>query len=843
MAELLYRLGRFSARRAWLVITAWLLALALAVGAFATFGGTLTSAVSIPGTATSEVADKLAEEFPEASGGTATVAFTSTDGTELTPAQRQEVVALLEKAGEMPGVRDAVDPFATQAQMLAGQREIEQGQAELARGERQLEASEKQLATGRQQLEAGQEQLDAARAQLDAAGAPEAAYAQVEAQQAQLDAQLKELEAGEKELATGRAELETQRGLLDDSAEIAEMASGLRQVSEDGSTALGAVMFEESIIEVDPDEKADVAALFEDAEIEGVEIQPSAELLQAIPQVFGVTEAIGLGVAAVTLFIMLGTLVGAGLPIVNALIGVGVGVAGAMALSGTLEMMSVTPVLGLMLGLAVGIDYSLFIINRHKTQMRGGMDLEESIGLANGTSGNAVVFAGATVVTALAALNVTGIGFLGLMGSVGAACVVIAVLVAVTLTPALLRLVGHRIVPKRQRDTVLHLSHSTAGTRPMATGRAVLQALVGVVALVVVALPALDMRLGLPDGSQEPEDSSAYASYRTVEREFGPGFNGPLLLVAEYPEALGDAEKAEAQAEIGRLVLERDGVEVVAPIGVSESGRVAAFQVVPTEGPNGEVTEQLVHDLRDLGPEVGDDVEVGVAGNASGNIDVSEKLSDSLPGYLTLVVGLSLLIMMLAFRSILVPLTAALGFVLSLFATFGALTAIFQWGWLSDLFGIHAPGPILSFLPVIVIGILFGLAMDYQLFLVSGMREAYVHGAPARVAVQHGFRAGRVVVTAAAIIMISVFAGFIFSHTAMIRSMGFALAFGVLVDAFVVRMLVIPGVMHLLGDAAWWMPRWLDRIVPNVDVEGAALERNHPTEAIEPDEASTPSRA
>ncbi|QCX26690.1 MMPL family transporter [Nocardioides jishulii] len=837
MAELLYRLGRFSARRAWLVIVAWLLALALAVGAFLTFGGTLTSTVTIPGTPTSEVADTLAEEFPAASGGAAVVAFTTDNDSPLTQAQRQEISDLLERAGEMPGVRETVDPFATEEAVEKGLEELADGRKKLEAGEKELAKGEKELEAGRQRLESGQAQLDGARAALEASGAPAAQLAQLDAQQAQLDAARDELDAGAAKLEKGREELEANRDLIEDSTAVTEMAAEVRQVSEDETTALGTVMFDKPVIEVDVDEKADVAELFTDADIEGVDIELSNDMVQAIPEVFGPGEAVGLAVAALTLFIMLGTFVGAGLPLINALLGVGVGVAGSMALSGTVDMMSVTPVLGLMLGLAVGIDYSLFIINRHKTQMRGGMDLHESIGLANGTSGNAVVFAGATVVTALAALNITGIGFLGLMGTVGAICVVVAVLIAVTMTPALLSLTGHRVLPKRQRGTIVPLSHSTTGTKPMRTSRAVLQSLVGIGVLVVLAIPALDMRLGLPDGSSQPEDSSAYRAHTVTEEKFGAGMNAPLLVVADMRRTLDtDAEGMEAQAEVGTALRELDDVDAVAPIGVSDSRELVAFQVVPSEGPNSVATEQLVHELRGMGWKFGTGIEIGVAGNASGNIDVSEQLSDSLPGYLALVVGLSLVIMVLAFRSILVPLTAALGFVLSLFATFGALTAIFQWGWLADLFGIHAPGPILSFLPVIVIGILFGLAMDYQLFLVSGMREAYVHDAPSRVAVQRGFKAGRVVVTAAAIIMISVFAGFVFSHDAMIRSIGFALAFGVLVDAFVIRMLVIPGVMHLLGDKAWWMPKWLDRIVPNVDVEGAALERNHPGPAMEHEE-------
>ena len=264
----------------------------------------------------------------------------------------------------------------------------------------------------------------------------------------------------------------------------------------------------------------------------------------------------------------------------------------------------------------------------------------------------------------------------------------------------------------------------------------------------------------------------------------------------------------------------------------SQDRSALAFQVIPDGAPSSESTAELVQNLRTLTPETaaGGEATLGVAGNASAGIDISDKLSDVLPLYLVLVVGLSLLILVLVFRSILVPVTATLGFVLSLLAAFGGITAIFQIGFLADLFGVHAPGPVLSFLPIIATGILFGLAMDYQLFLVSGMREAYAHGAPARVAVQHGLRAGRAVVTAAAIIMISVFAGFIFSHDATIKPIGFGLAFGVLLDAFVVRMLLIPAAMHLLGETAWWLPAWLDRLLPDVDVEGAKLERSHPVE-------------
>jgi RND superfamily putative drug exporter len=299
------------------------------------------------------------------------------------------------------------------------------------------------------------------------------------------------------------------------------------------------------------------------------------------------------------------------------------------------------------------------------------------------------------------------------------------------------------------------------------------------------------------------------------------------VVAANLPEKATGNTLLQNQVTIGQKIAAQNNVSAVVPAGVSKDGTVALFQVIPTGGPSSVSTEQLVHDLRDIPPISTSEgkITLGVAGNASAQIDVSEKLSNVLPIYLVVVVGLSFLILVIVFRSILVPLTATAGFVLSLLATFGGLTAVYQWGWLSSIFGVHDPAPILAFLPIIEVGVLFGLAMDYQLFLVSGMRESYAHGSPAKLAVQRGLHAGRPVVTAAAIIMMSVFAGFIFSDSSTIRPIGFGLAFGVLVDAFVVRMLLIPAAMHLLGKSAWWFPKWLDRIVPNVDVEGAKLER------------------
>jgi len=855
MAELLYRLGRGAARRPFVVITAWLVVLVGAVVAWSVGAGTLAGGITIPGTPTAQVTERLEREFPEVAGGTGTVVLRTTDGTPFTDEQRAALADVIAEAGRVDGVETVVDPFATEAERAAAEQQIADGaaqieaaRAELEAGRTQLEAARAQLDDGRAQLEAGRSQLEAARAQLEAAraqakaaGMAEQAAPQLAAQEAQLaagEAQLAEqeavLEAGEAQLAEqeaaleeGAARLDAEESRLQSGAALLEMAREIRTVSADGSAAVATVMFSETGFEVTDETKQALVEAFADAPVDGVEVHFSASIAEEIPDILGVGEAVGVLVAAVVLLVMLGTLVAAGLPILTALVGVAIGALGALSLSGVVEMVSVTPVLGVMLGLAVGIDYSLFILNRHRRQLVAGDELVESIGLANGTSGNAVVFAGTTVLVALLALNVTGIPFLGLMGNVAAASVAIAVLVAVTLTPALLGLLGTRVLSRRQRARMAaHEAAPVVPARPMSTVGALGRALLGVVALGVLALPAADLRLGLPDGSSESPDSTQYQAYTTVAEKFGPGVNGTLLVVADLPAPADDAEGAAAELAVGRALFELDDVVAVAPVGTSEDGTVAAFQVIPREGPSAESTEDLVTHLRDLG-EV-DGVPIAVAGQTSGAIDVSAKLADALPRYLGVVVGLSLLILMLVFRSLVVPLAATLGFVASYFATTGAVVAIYQWGWLGSVFGVHSPGPVLNFLPTVLVGVLFGLAMDYMLFIGSGMREAYAHGAPPRVAVVQGLRAGRAVVTAAALIMASVFGGFVFAESTMIRPIGFALAFGVLVDAFVVRMVVVPALLHLAGPAAWWLPRWLDRLLPDVDVEGAALERRHP---------------
>jgi RND superfamily putative drug exporter len=499
--------------------------------------------------------------------------------------------------------------------------------------------------------------------------------------------------------------------------------------------------------------------------------------------------------------------------------------AGLFALSGTIQLTSTAPILALMLGLAVGIDYSLFITARYRQHLRDAIPREEAAGRAVGTAGSAVVFAGATVIIALAGLSVVGIPFLTVMGLAAAGTVLVAVLVAVTLLPALLGFAGRLVMARRERrGGVGPEQREGFGFRwARAVTRWRIPVLVaGLVVLGVLALPVLGMLLALPDAGTAPKGSDLRRAYDLVSEGFGPGFNGRLAVVAT-------TDSPQTTAAIAREIAQRlqgtPSLLALLPPQLNRSRRTAVLAVIPTTGPSAAATETLVHQIRDrvapLKSRPG--VTIAVTGATAIGIDVSEKLAHALPVYLVLVVGLSILLLALVFRSVLVPVKAALGFLLTVGATFGITVAVFQQGHLAGLIGVDTPGPLVSFLPILLIGILFGLAMDYEVFLVSRMREEFVHGASPLEATIAGMGHGARVVTAAALIMISVFSGFVLLDDPVIKSMGFALAIGVLIDAFVVRMTLVPAVMALLGRSAWWLPRPLDRVLPNVDIEGETL--------------------
>jgi RND superfamily putative drug exporter len=443
------------------------------------------------------------------------------------------------------------------------------------------------------------------------------------------------------------------------------------------------------------------------------------------------------------------------------------------------------------------------------------------------------MFAGLTVIIALAALNLTGIGFLGLMGTMGAVAILLAVLIALTFTPALMSLVGMKALNKKERAALLSEESRHEAEQPknalkpvFATKHPWVAALgVGLI-LGIAAIPAGQMRLGLPDGSSEPLDSTTYKAFSLVSENFGSGANGSIATVVTMPEAIPEDAQTGLQADISERFFALDNVLAVLPAAVSDDNKTLLFQIIPKLGPATIETEELVFDIRGLESTIASDFggDLGVTGMTATNIDISDKLAEALPLYLGTVLILSLFLLILVFRSILVPLLATAGFLLTVFATFGAVVAVYQWGWLGFLFGVHDPGPILNFLPTILIGILFGLAMDYQLFLASGIREAYVHGKSPKDAINYGIHLSRAVVVAAALIMVTVFGGFAFNHLTLVRPIGFGLAIGVLIDAFLVRLILVPAIMTILGKSAWWLPKWLDKLLPNVDVEGSSLE-------------------
>ena len=868
MALWLYRLGRFSARRAWLVIAAWAVIMGMVGGAAALFMGPMSNNFQIPGTETQQMADKLKADLPEASGGTGSVVFTSTNGEPFTAGQEQDITAALKSVTAVPTVKDVIDPFLTTAakndgaaQLAVGAKQLADGEAQAAAEKPKLDAAAQELAAGKAQLDASQAQLDAQKAQVAGlpADSPQAAAAgaQIAAAQAQLDAGKAQWQAGQDQYEAGKAEYDA--GLAALAASKAELAVGQRTanaaagvlfVSENNKAAIGQIQFTESMNGVTPANRQLVQDKLNTLNSSGVTVSYSKEIVEDVSQLFGVSEVVGIAVAAAVLLIMLGTFVAAGLPLLMAVVGVGIGVGGTMALTTVIEMSSISPMLALMLGLAVGIDYSLFIVNRHRQQLLAGMELRASIAKATGTSGNAVTFAGLTVVIALAALSVTGLPFLAILGLAAAATVAVSVLIALTLTPALLSLMGSRLISakaweKNRAATAKHdatltglndteraaaddaadIGRSARGWGGLVTRHPVISLISAVLALAVIAIPAAGLRLALPDGGSEPVDSSAYQAYSITGKNFGEGMNGPIVVVGSLPAGLDAAGAAVLNLDVADQLRKVPNVKEAVPVVLSQDLRTAVYQVIPAEGPASESTVQVIHDLRAEGATIKAEhnVAIGLTGQTAANVDVSEKLGAALPPYLAIVVGLSLVLLILVFRSILVPLLATAGFLLSLVAAFGGVVAVYQWGWLGGIFDVANPAAVLSFLPIILIGVLFGLAMDYQVFIASGMREAYAHGQDAKQAVRTGFKHAAPVVTAAAIIMISVFSGFIFSHLTMVRPLGFALAFGVLIDAFVVRMTIVPAAMHLLGKSAWWLPAWLDRILPDVDVEGAKL--------------------
>ncbi|MFJ7910433.1 MMPL family transporter [Kitasatospora sp. NPDC096204] len=613
-------------------------------------------------------------------------------------------------------------------------------------------------------------------------------------------------------------------------------------VSSDGTTAYATVTYSAKAGEVSKGATDALEQAAQHGRDAGLKVEIGGNALMAKPEAGGSSEAIGMALSAVVLVITFGSLLAAGLPLLTAVIGVGLGMALITALGSTLGLSTTTGTLAMMLGLAVGIDYAVFIVSRYRAELSEGRTPQEAAGRAVGTAGSAVVFAGLTVVIALAGLSVVGIPILAKMGMAAAGTVVIAVLVALTLVPALLGFLGRKVLPRKARKVRKARMDQGEASGAKENGgarwarfilrRPLAVLLGGVIGLGVLAAPALDLRLGLPGDESKPTSTTQRRAYDLLSEGFGPGFNGPLTVMVD---AKGVADPKAAAAEVAKKVSGLPGVVAVTPPMFNPAGDTALLNAVPATGPSEAETKDIVHAIRDdaAGLKSATGATVLVSGTTAMNIDVSQKMSDALVPYLAVVVGLAVILLMVVFRSVLVPLKAALGFLLSVVAALGAVVAVFQWGWLADLIGVEQTGPVMSMMPIFMIGVVFGLAMDYEVFLVTRIREGFVHGEEPGEAIVTGFRHNARVVTAAAFIMIAVFAGFIGMSEPMIKMMGLGLAAAVAFDAFIVRMTVVPAVLALLGRRAWWLPRWLDRLIPDVDVEGSKLE----TAAPEPTQA------
>lgn len=780
---MLQKLGRTIYRNPWQTIAVWIVALAVLGGVAATQFKEPSSAITIPGTAANAALDDMNRLFPEAGSGSARVALKAPAGKDLDDF-KNEIESSVAQFAKIEGVKQAISPFLNPAAINA---------------ERDTAILQIQLTNGVGSVD--QSVTDAVKKQVDV------------------------------------------------------LAS------------------------------------------KGITAHMSGDIIQKAPaEIIGIGEVVGLVIAALVLVAVFRSLRFVGVPLAVAVLTVGVAMAGLFSLAQVVDISATTPVLAVMLGLAVGIDYSLFIANKYLRLVRDKVPHEDAAAMSIATAGNAVLFAAATVVIALAALSVVNIPFMTTMGLAGAATIALAGIVAVTLVPAMLGIIGTKIPSKALGGTKTHKQrHKTAyAWVAFVTKRPLMSSVTVIAAVGVLAWPITSLQLGLPSDKYASEKSTENKSYKVITEGFGEGYNNPMAVVveglpvvtqeqrqgikaglmAEFKKQVaeqeeqgrkaiaaqlqdakspqeqlaiqqqvkimkeeGEKKKAEAlkQIESGSVELAKrlhlskiaekiaslSGVESAQAALALDSGSAGVIQVIPKAGPFDQSTADVISTLRekDTQKKLSDfnGISYGVTGSVAMQIDINQKLADALPVYLAVVVGLSLAILLLAFRSIWVPVKATLGFILSVTAMFGALVAVFQWGW----FGIaEMPAPIISFIPIIATGILFGLAMDYEFFLVSSMHEAHAEGMDAKKAVVEGFSHSARVVVAAAVIMIAVFGGFITNHDVTVQAIGFGLALGIAVDAFLVRLTLVPAVMTLMGKGAWWLPKWLDALLPHVSVEG-----------------------
>ncbi|OFP32950.1 MULTISPECIES: MMPL family transporter [unclassified Corynebacterium] len=787
MAKLLYHLGRWSYINRWKVIIAWIFIVAAAGGATLSLMKPMTTEYSISGTPAIDATRRAVELFPEngnpANAPSVNLVFKAPEGQKLSDPQNKEAV------------EDVVHHIAEGLDIPEGSQQ---------RWGNPLEVSP---ALQQQVIE-----------QFTSMGLPE---------------------------ETARAD-----------------ADNLAMVNADETIAYTTFDFDaESPYSVDPADKDVVHEAMDIGRAAGLEVEAGGAGFGDEIQVNSISEVIGLAVAFIVLIITFGSLASAGMPLISAVVGVGLGAMGVMIATHWMELNNLTPVLAVMIGLAVGIDYALFIMSRYR-QERSRMDGPDAAGMAVGTAGSSVVFAGATVFIALFALLVARISFLTAMGLAAAGTVFMAVLVALTLVPAMLGLLGDKAFagripgvagnPTKRRP---RRTKPTMGNRWVRT----VQRVPGIVmALVVLGLgaltaPVLHMELALPADTTSNPDTTQRKAADLLSEGFGPGINGPFLVIVDgananpesaalqpYIQGQEGEEDEQKKAALSSFIYsvqrlnQVGGVKHAQLVGMSKDMKAAQIMVSPTTAPTDEATIGTASALRTASAELEDatGAEIGMTGLTAVQLDITERLEEAMGPYLAIVVGLAIFLLLAVFRSILVPLVAGLGFLLSVGGAFGLTVLVWQDG-LTGL--VPAPGPLISFMPIFLIGVTFGLAMDYQVFLVTRMREhfsRYPQGSGGTYSKYNandeatiaGFTAGARVVTAAAIIMISVFVAFISQPLPFIQIFGFALAAGVLFDAFLVRMSLVPATMFLMGHTTWWMPKWLDKLIPQLDIEGTALE-------------------
>jgi putative drug exporter of the RND superfamily len=603
-------------------------------------------------------------------------------------------------------------------------------------------------------------------------------------------------------------------------------------VSQGGKVALGQVQWSAKATDVKDANLDAVKDAMKPVRADGVQVEYNGSVYPGWRQQVSETpELIGLIIAFIILMITFGAFAAAGMPILGAIIGVVTTLMGITAIASVLTIASASTTVALMLGLSCGIDYGLFILSRHRANLLNGMTPEESVPLAMGTAGSSVVFAALTVIIALCGLTVVGIPFLTVMGLAAAASVAVALLIALTLLPAMLGfagtkvakftrlpLLGARAEQVARRSAADPDSPAGAGWARFVVRYRVPVLIGGIVLLGVLAIPATKIQLGLPSGASQSKDTTQRKAYDLTTDGFGAGFNGALLIVAQDV----DNPSSDTQ-QIAAALTKMPDVAKVTPLAAQNG--ISLIRLIPKSGPNDSATADLVHTLRDdraaIEGQTGAHILVG--GTTASNIDVSSKLSSALPIFLVVVVGLAFILLTFAFRTILVPIKSILGFLLSMAAALGAQVAMFQWGWGEHIFGI-TPSETISFLPIIMLAIIFGLSSDYEVFVVSRINEEYTKNGDARRAVQRGTGLSARVVTAAALIMFSIFVAFMFTNDPTIKAIGFSFAAGVFLDAFVVRLTLVPAVMAIIRSRLWYHPEWFAEYVPDPDIEGQRLE-------------------